>query len=52
VLTVIVAITGNPICSVSSYCDNNDYHGEVYMQCYQALRQKRGGLFALLTVCL
>jgi hypothetical protein len=30
VLAVIVKITGKSICSVSSYCDNNDNNGEVY----------------------
>ena len=30
-LTVIVTITGRYICSARSYCDNNDYDGEVYM---------------------
>ena len=29
-LTVIETITGKSICSVSSYCDNNE---EVYVQC-------------------
>jgi hypothetical protein len=29
--TVIVTITGRSICSVSSYCDNNDNDGERYM---------------------
>jgi hypothetical protein len=47
VLTVIVTITGRSICSVNSYCDNNDNtvsyicsannycdnNGEVYVQC-------------------
>jgi hypothetical protein len=47
VLPFIVTITGIYICSVNSYCDNNDYYGrsmcsanrycdnngEVYMQC-------------------
>jgi len=32
VLTVIVIITGRPICGVNSYCDNIDNNGEVYMQ--------------------
>ena len=26
-----VTLTGRSICSVSSYCDNNDNNGEVYM---------------------
>jgi hypothetical protein len=26
-----VTITGRSICSVSSYCDNNDNNGELYM---------------------
>jgi hypothetical protein len=47
VLSFIVTITGISICSVNSYCDNNDNYGrsicsansycenngEVYMQC-------------------
>ena len=32
-LTVIVTITGKYMCSVTSYCDNNDNNGEVYMKC-------------------
>jgi hypothetical protein len=32
-LTVIVTITGRSMCSISSYCDNNDNNGEVYVQC-------------------
>ena len=31
VLAVSVTITGMSICSVSSYCDNNDNNMEVYM---------------------
>ena len=31
-LTVIVIITGTSMCSVSSYCDNNDNNGQVYKQ--------------------
>ena len=26
-----VTITGRSMCSVSSYCDNNDNNGDVYM---------------------
>jgi hypothetical protein len=33
VLTVIVIITGRPICGVNSYCDNTDNNGEVYIMC-------------------
>ena len=36
-LTVIVIITGKSICSVGSYCDNNDNNGEVYKQFKQLL---------------
>ena len=32
-LTVIVLLTGRPICGVSSYCDNTENNGKVYMQC-------------------
>ena len=32
-LAVTMTITGRFICSVSSYCDNNDNKGEDYMQC-------------------
>jgi hypothetical protein len=31
VLTVIVTIMEKYMCSVSSYCDNNDNKGEVYV---------------------
>jgi hypothetical protein len=31
VLTVIVTITGSSICSVNSYCVNNDNKVEVYI---------------------
>ena len=30
-LTVIEQITGRYMCSINSYCDNNDNNGEVYM---------------------
>jgi hypothetical protein len=33
VLAVTVTITGKSVCSASSYCDNNDYNVEVYVQC-------------------
>jgi hypothetical protein len=32
VLRVIVTITGRSICSASSYCDNYDNNGDVYLQ--------------------
>jgi hypothetical protein len=31
VLTVILTITGRSICSINSYCDNNDNNVEVYI---------------------
>jgi hypothetical protein len=31
VLAVTVTTTVSSICSASSYCDNNDNNGEVYM---------------------
>ena len=33
VLAVIVTLTERSICSVSSYCDNNDNNVEVNRQC-------------------
>ena len=33
VLKVIVTIMGRSMCIGSSYCDNNDNNGEVYLQC-------------------
>ena len=33
VIVTIMTITGRSICNVSSYCDNYDNNGEIYMQC-------------------
>jgi hypothetical protein len=30
-VTVIVTITGRSMCSISSYCDNNDNNGKSYL---------------------
>ena len=38
-IVTITAITGKFICSVTSYCDNNDNDGEVYRQCKQIFVQ-------------
>jgi hypothetical protein len=31
IFVIIMTITGRSICSNSSYCDNNDNNGELYM---------------------
>jgi hypothetical protein len=33
VIVIIMTIKAKSICSASSYCDNNDNNGEVYVQC-------------------
>ena len=37
IIVKMMTITGRSICSVNSYCDNDDNNGEIYTHCVQLL---------------